>query len=107
VPTTGEHYTQREGFSRTTNMVTSIDGNLTPANTIADPFPTGILQPVGNTLGALTGLGFGVTGQLRDVRRGYSQQWNMTLQYQPWNNWLLEAAWVANHGSRLYRTGVP
>jgi len=33
---------------------------------------------------------------LRDTHRGYSQQWNFTLQYQPWNNWLFEGAWVAN-----------
>ncbi len=31
----------------------------------------------------------------------------MTLRYQPWNNWLLEVAWVANHGSRLYLNARP
>jgi hypothetical protein len=89
------------GFSLSTPMVTTIDGGLTPYHTLANPFPTGLQQPLGTSLGAMTGVGQAFAGQLRDVRRGYSQQWNLTLQHEPWNNWLFEAAWVANKGTRL------
>lgn len=89
------------GFTFDTPMVATLDGGLTPADTLANPFPKGLTSPTGSSLGAMTGVGTAVAGQLRDVRRGYSQQWNTTLQYEPWNNWLLEAAWVANKGTRL------
>jgi hypothetical protein len=45
------------GFTQTTSYVASINGNATPANSLSNPFPTGILQPVGNTQGAATDLG--------------------------------------------------
>ena len=32
-------------------------GQFVPTTTLADPFPAGVRQPVGNTLGALTGVG--------------------------------------------------
>ncbi|MBL8216083.1 MAG: TonB-dependent receptor, partial [Bryobacterales bacterium] len=89
------------GFSLNTPMVSSIDGGLTPYHTLADPFPQGLLDPLGVSLGAATGLGQSVAGQLFNVRRGYAQQGNFTVQYEPWNNWLLEAAWVVNKGTRL------
>lgn len=101
IPTTGD--APATGFTIATPMVTTLDGGLTPFNDLNDPFPDGILRPTGSGLGALTGIGGAVSGQLRDVQRGYSQQWNLTLQYEPWNDWLFEAAWVANKGTRLTR----
>lgn len=89
------------GFTFNTPMVSTLDGGLTPYDTLANPFPSGLTNPPGASQGALTGLGTGIAGQLRDVRRGYSQQWNTTLQYEPWNNWLVEVAWVGNKGTRL------
>jgi hypothetical protein len=89
------------GFTFSTPMVTTRDGGLTPYHTLANPFPDGLTQPTGSSLGGLTGVGTSVAGQLRNLSRGYSQQWNTTLQYEPWNNWLFEAAWVANKGTRL------
>jgi hypothetical protein len=89
------------GFQLDTPMAATRDGGLTPADTLANPFPAGLTSPTGASLGALTGVGTSIAGQLRDVRRGYSQQWNTTLQFEPWNNWLFEAAWVGNKGTRL------
>lgn len=88
------------GFSFDTPMVTTQDGGLTPFHTLSNPFPNGLTSPEGASLGALTGVGASVAGQLRDVKRGYSQQWNATAQYEPWNNWLFEVAWVGNKGTR-------
>ena len=102
VPTPGD--TTATGFNVTTTMVTTLDGGLTPVNTLNDPFPDGVLKPTGSTLGALTGVGGPVSGQLRNVQRGYSQQWNLTVQYEPWHNWLVETAWVANKGTGLLRS---
>lgn len=92
----------RTGFTQDTPFVASLDGGLTPQDRLSNPFPNGLTQPTGSSLGALTGIGAGVDGQLRNVARGYTEQWNFTVQHQPWNNWLFEAAWVGNHGVRLF-----
>lgn len=49
------------GFTQTTPYVASNNGNSTPATSLSNPFPNGILQPVGNTLGALTDIGSSFT----------------------------------------------
>lgn len=88
--------------------MTSTDGGLTPYGSLANPFPAGITWPQGNKLGTLTGIGTSLTaGQVRNVKRGYGEQWNLTVQHQPWNNWLFEASWVANHGVHLTMSGQP
>ncbi len=56
---TGRHSTipaTRPASRQTTNMVTSIQAGV-PANTLDNPFPTGILQPAGSSQGLLTALG--------------------------------------------------
>jgi outer membrane receptor protein involved in Fe transport len=90
------------GFSSVTSMVASTDGGRTPANTLSNPFPQGLVSPTGNTLGALTGIGTNLTGSLFNVLRGYSQQWNFTVQHQPLANLLVEAAYVGNRGVHLF-----
>jgi hypothetical protein len=89
------------GFRSETVMATSIDGGLTPFHTVRDPYPNGLVQPTGASLGALTGVGAIMQGQDRNVIPGYLQQWNFTLQYSPWANWLIEGAYVASKGTHL------
>src|SRR5258708_31967199 len=45
------------GFNQLTNVVASNDGGVTFASSLSNPFPTGILQPTGSSLGAQTFLG--------------------------------------------------
>jgi hypothetical protein len=90
------------GFSSVTNMVASTDGGRTPANTISNPFPQGLVKPTGSSLGALTGVGGALTGALFNIHRGYSQQWNFSVQHQPLPNLLVEAAYVGNRGVHLF-----
>ena len=103
VPTTQGSYTSSQiGFSSTTPMVASNDGGHTPANTLSNPYPSGLILPTGSSLGSLTAIGTNVTGQLYNVGRGYSQQWNFTIQHQPWQNWLFELGYVGNRGVHLF-----
>jgi len=101
IPTSPSADLSKTGFLWDTPMVTTIDGGLTPRDTLSNPFPNGLTLPTGSSLGALTGVGTAIDGQLRNVHRGYSEQWNFTVQHEPWNNWLVEAAWIGNHGVRL------
>ena len=95
----------RTGYTNDTPMVTSLDGGLTPRDRMSNPFPVGLTPPTGSKDGLLTGVGTAIVGQLKDAQRGYSEQWNFTIQHEPWNNWLIEAAWVGNHGVRLFADG--
>jgi len=106
VPTLGAAYPS-SGFTITTPMTTSIDGGLTPYNDLSNPFPTGIQKPTGSSLGAATGIGTPISGELRNTHRGYVQEYNFTVQYQPKANWLVEAAFVGNHGVGLQMYSVP
>src|SRR5262249_40580354 len=49
------------GYSQTTDYIGSNDGGVTPANSLSNPFPGGLLKPVGNSLGLLTGIGQTIT----------------------------------------------
>jgi hypothetical protein len=45
------------GFNQATNIVPTNDGGITFASSLSNPFPSGIVQPTGSTLGALTYVG--------------------------------------------------
>ncbi len=47
------------GFSQTTSLISSNDGGRTPTYSLSNPWPSGIVQPPGSSLGALTFLGRG------------------------------------------------
>jgi hypothetical protein len=47
------------GFSNTTSLIASNDGNRTPTYALGNPFPAGIQAPPGSSLGPLTLLGRG------------------------------------------------
>ena len=52
---------QQTGFCQSTTYVPTNNSYLTPATTLSNPFPTGIQQPVGNSLGINTYLGQSIT----------------------------------------------
>jgi hypothetical protein len=89
------------GFSATTTLIASTDGNLTPAVSLSDPyparlFPTGLLQPVGSSLGLATNLGLAVSAQYLDRPLPYSHQFSIGFQRElPWG-FLLDASYVGN-----------
>ena len=48
-------YSQTQGFSTSTLLVSSLDGSRTPApNTLSNPFPGGVQRPIGSSLGLNT-----------------------------------------------------
>lgn len=102
LPTSGIYVgMDRSGFSLNTPLVSSIDGGFTPNETLANPFPNGKLNPVGSSQGALTLLGQGITGNLRNIKRGYSQQTGLSLQREVFRGWLVEVGYMGNRGVHL------
>jgi hypothetical protein len=68
------------GYNQTTTYIASTDGNTTPDHTLTNPFPTGIIQPVGNTLGALTGIGQSFTLVDPHAKSPYVEQFSLDVQ---------------------------
>jgi hypothetical protein len=102
LPTTGIYVgLDANGFSLNTPLVSSVDGGFTPNETLMNLFPNGRLAPIGSSQGAQSLLGQGIAGNLRDIRRGYSQQWGLTIQKELQGNWLVEAGYMGNRGVHL------
>jgi outer membrane receptor protein involved in Fe transport len=89
------------GFSQTTNMVTSIQAGV-PANTLDNPFPTGILRPAGSSLGLLTALGQSYT--FADPAGGsppYVHQFSFEVQHALPRDFLVSAGYVGSRSARI------
>jgi hypothetical protein len=87
------------GYTQASTYVASNNGNSTPANSLSNPFPNGILQPVGNTLGALTAIGstFNFLDQNRTA--GLVHQFSFDVQRELPKGVALEVGYI---GSRSY-----
>jgi hypothetical protein len=74
------------GFSQRTNLVSSLDGNLTPAISITNPFanqPNGrLLQPVGSSQGAASFLGQAIQVNYLDRPLPFSHQYSFDIQQE-------------------------
>jgi hypothetical protein len=104
------------GFSLNTQMVTSVDGNLTPADRFSNPFPNGLSRPLGAAGGLLTAVGQALNpvttagiGQVPKFKDGLSQQFSTGFQFALPGSLSLEASYVGNRSQRLtiLSTGAP
>jgi hypothetical protein len=87
------------GFTSQTSYVATIDGNQ-PSGTLTNPFPQGIVQLTGSSLGPLTGLGTSITANPRSLKTGAAQQWSANLQRQV-GVWAIELDYIGTHGLHL------
>ncbi len=94
------------GYSQSTPIITSIDNNFTPAATLDNPYPSGLLQPVGNTAGGMAGVGQSITVYDRDSRSGgYVQQYSFDIQRQVAGNFVLSGGFIGSRGIHLPQDG--
>ena len=93
------------GFSVATPMVASVDG-VTPVDRLSNPFPSGLLPPIGSADGLLTLIGQGA--QFTEVSRplSYSQQYSLGLQFSPLRDLLIEATYSGNRGIHLQNSNL-
>jgi hypothetical protein len=85
------------GFSSTTAIISSLDGGLTPAVSMSNPFPTGLIAPVGKSLGLATFLGSGVSFNLPGFRPATSYQVSVGVQRLLSAGFVLETSYVGNY----------
>ncbi|MBY0507158.1 MAG: carboxypeptidase-like regulatory domain-containing protein [Bryobacteraceae bacterium] len=88
------------GFSRTTPMITTND-NLTPSASMSNPFPGGILRPVGSSLGLATDLGLGVAFGYTNRPLPLSRQVSFGIQRELPFGVFADAAYIGNFTAGL------
>ena len=89
------------GFSQTTTLVSTLDNYLTPAATLSNPFPTGILQPVGAAQGINTFLGQSVSYSAMQLDQPYSLRWTLGVQREIRPDLVLELGYIGSHAVHL------
>ncbi|MCS6953467.1 MAG: carboxypeptidase regulatory-like domain-containing protein [Bryobacterales bacterium] len=99
--TAGLQVSQQPGYFQRTPFVATLDGFLTPAATLSNPFPSGIQQPVGNAQGINTFLGQSVSFYHFAFDNPYSLRWNFTIQRELASNTVFEVGYMGNHAVRL------
>ena len=98
------------GFSINTEYVNSLDAGRTPSSgltgpySLENPFPDGVVRPLGNTLGISTNVGSGIEFDGRDRFIPRTFQWSYTLERElPWNM-VLEVSYVGSLTNKEPRT---
>lgn len=94
-------FVRQDGFSSETAMVTSLDGGRTPADLFRNPFPQGLVQPVGASLGMRTLLGQSVQSYDQYRKAIRTQRWNFGFQQELNASTMAEITYVGQLGRDL------
>lgn len=97
------------GFQRDTNFIPTTD-NINFIGTLSNPFPNGILEPVGAGAGAQTYLGqnlnYSIQGQSiaffnPKPQVSYMQRWQLGMQRELPRGIVVEVAYIGNRGTHI------
>ncbi len=93
------------GFNQSTNVITVDPNNrATPFVNLSNPFPNGLIQPAGNSLGLLNDVGFGANGPLRTPganQTPYEQSWSFGIERELPSHVLINAEYIGKKGTHL------
>ena len=94
---------RQTGFSQSTSIVPTLDNGLTFGATLANPFPTGVQDPPGSSLGpnAFVGRQLDRFAYVDGVRNEQNARWALTVQRELPHQWLLELGYVGSRGFDL------
>jgi hypothetical protein len=91
------------------NMITTINSEVTPLNTLSNPYPNGFQPAPGRNpsyQAALLGGALSGHGDLQYEKYGYTYQWNFTVQHQFSGDLSLEAGYAGLRGKHLPQGGL-
>jgi hypothetical protein len=99
-----------QGFNQYTNVITTYQSDkATPYLHLNNPFPSGLKQPTGSSLGLLNDVGFAANGPLRTRAADltpYEQSWTLGIERQlPWNV-ILNVEYLGKKGTHLPFSGA-
>jgi hypothetical protein len=92
------------GYSQTTTMVPSTTNGLTFESNIGNPFPNGILQPTGSSLGLRQNLGGAATYFPLDPPTQYVARWSTEIQQALPGKWVFDLLYVGAKGWNFANT---
>jgi hypothetical protein len=97
-----------QGFNQGTSVITTyLNDGATPYLHLSDPYPNGLIQPTGRSLGLMNDVGFAANGPLRNVTNTpYEQSWSFGVEHQLPANILINAMYVGKKGTHLYYSGA-
>ena len=94
--------TNQMGYSQSTPFTATQDRGLTFQSTLNNPYPAGVLQPVGNALGPNTFLGQSLSRFAPlDLQNAQLVRYQVTVQRELPGQWVVEAGYVGSHGYDL------
>jgi len=93
--------TRAPAWAINTPMVTSLDGGVTPYDTLDSPYPNGLQNPPGNSRGLNTLIGQDAAANIRSYHTGYMQQWNFNIEQQLARESVLDVSYAGSAGVGL------
>ena len=95
-----------EGFTGGTALNTSLDNGTTFVASLSNPFPNGIIKPLGAQNGPLSGTLTDIGGSIGDsffidYVNPVVQQWNLNIQQQITGSWIVQAGYLGSKGQHL------
>src|SRR5579872_5294823 len=98
------------GFNQYTNVISTFQNDgATPYLHLSNPFPNGLLQPAGSSLGLMNDVGFGANGPLRTLaqnRTPQEQSWSLGVERQLPYNVVINAEYIGKKGTHLPFSGT-
>ncbi len=94
---------QFQGFSSSTAYNATAQNGYFPLNLVDNPFPNGINQPTGSSLGLMTLVGDGQSQIWPKASHPtpYSEEWSFDLQYQLTSHSVFQIGYLGNKGRKL------
>ena len=98
-----------QGFNQYTNVINTYQNNgAIPYLHLSNPYPNGLTQPAGNSLGLLNDVGYNANGPLRTASANltpYDQSWSLGIEREVRGNIVLNAEYIGKKGSDLPFSG--
>ena len=86
----------------TTPYLGTLDGSITPADLLSNPFPSGMVQAPGRSANIQKLFnGQGVSAPLYRDPRANTQQWNVDIQRELWSGVAVDLAYAGSKGTHL------
>ena len=94
------------GFTGAAALNTTLDNGSTFVASLSNPFPNGVIRPLGSKDGPISGantsLGAGIGDTFFiDYRNPVVQQWNFNIQREVANDWVLMVGYLGSKGQHL------
>ncbi|HEX4427248.1 MAG TPA: carboxypeptidase regulatory-like domain-containing protein [Terriglobales bacterium] len=99
-----------QGFNEYTGMITTYQNHgATPYLHLDNPYPNGLNQPAGSSLGLLNDVGYGANGPLRNPganQTPYEESWSFGIERELPSNIVVIAQYIGKKGTHLPFSGA-